>query len=124
MTETRDGETGGVEAILSALREEAELAVPERLDRKVRRMILERPAPSRPYLAPVAAAGLAMAALLALFGGLAAAVAEGGSGSMGPVWVGMGTIAYLAVCSTLMVPILAKRRPALVLRPQPDEVNG
>lgn len=124
MSEPRNEQNVSLETIVSALKEDAETTVPESLDRQVRRLILERPAPGQPYLAPVAAAGLALAALLALIGGLAAAVAEGGSGSMGPAWVGLGAVGYLAICSTLMVPILMRWRPATALRPQLEEVNG
>jgi hypothetical protein len=116
-------EAARLETVVSLLGCDEPAEIPAGLDREIRRMILEGPVPARPGINPLAAMGLASASLLAVIGGLAAAVAEGGSGAMGPVWVALGSCAYLALCSVLMVPVLARWRPELPLRHRSYEVE-
>jgi len=101
-----------VETLLSSLAEGASVKPPAELDSTVRAMIDEMPAARGPFPSPITAAGLAMAALLAMICGVASAIVEQTAADTAPAWVVLGALAYLVVCTVATVPVLLFKQPA------------
>jgi len=94
------------ERLLDAIAEDARIEPPPELDGRLRRLLLETPIPAR--LSRVSAAGLAVAAFLALFFTLAVALAEAGAAEDGLFQAFRIAMGYMAVSAAVTLPLLLK----------------
>jgi len=107
-------------AIRQQLATAAEIPPSPELDDRMRRLLAVAPILAGSTLRPALATGLAVAAWIAFVGGAGSWLAAAGAIEMGPVYVGIGACAYLALCSAASLPLLL--RDAVGRRGSP-EVN-
>lgn len=92
--------------LLGRLAEGAEIEPGQDVDRRVRELILDRPARPRWALNPAIATGLAVGSLLALLSAAAGAVAQGGADGIGLAPAVVAVTAYFALSIAATMPLL------------------
>ena len=102
--------------LAARLRESAELPVTAALDHRVRTTLRTMPLAVRTFEFPVMAAGLAVAATLAMTVSLALPLASAGAGEDGVLIATAVIVGYLGVSSVVVLPLLLKLKAA---RPSP-----